>query len=175
MALDFEEASLSRREATMKTWHKVLVAGFAIYVGLALTVAAWIGVWVARAGWASVQIATHDTAPVTIHLVLPMALAEAGVTMAGHGPAGIELRAELREVSDLLPALETLAQGLEEIPDGVLVDARQGGDHVAIRKVRGYFCIDVDSGDGDRVRVEAPDQSLRRVIERLRRVTTLDG
>jgi hypothetical protein len=159
----------------MKTWQKVLVTAFAVYVGLALTVAAWIGLWVVRAGWTSVHIVSPDTSPVTIHVVVPMALAEAGVSIAGHTPAAVQMRADLHDVRDLLPALETLARGLEEIPDGVLVDVRQGADHVVVRKVSGYFCIDVGSADGDRVRVQAPDQSLRRVLERLRRIATVES
>lgn len=154
----------------MKTWQKTLVIALGIYVGLALLTASIVGFWLTQAGWACVRVATSDSSPASVSVVVPMAFAEAGIKVAGHGPAGAELRANLGEVKDFLPGLEKLAEGLEEMPEGVLVNVRQDGDHVVIRKLGSKIRIEVESATGDHVQVEAPDQAPRRLIRQLRKV-----
>lgn len=156
----------------MKTWQKTLVIALGVYVGLALLTASIVGFWLTHAGWACVRVTSSETTPASIAVVVPMAVAEAGIKVAGHGPAAAELRANLGEVKDLLPALEQLAEGLEEMPEGVLVNVHQNGDHVVIQKLGSKIRVEVESANGDHVRVEAPDQAPRRLIRQLRQVVS---
>lgn len=157
----------------MKTWQKVLVIGFAVYVGLALLVASVAGSWLVRAGWAGVRITTSDVGSASF--AVPMAATEAALRIAGRGPVGIQLRSDLGDVSDLLPALEDLAGGLEEMPEGVLVNVHQDGDHVIIRKIGNRLRVEVNAATGEHVQIEAPDQAPRRLLRELRKVLSSRG
>lgn len=159
----------------LERWQKVLVGALAAYVGLALVIGVVLGLWVVRAGWASLTVASHDLKPARIHLVVPIALAEAGLSIAGRSPAGVSLRADLRDYDDVLPALEALGEGLEEMPDCELVKVRQGAESIVVRKVHGRMQVEVEADEGDQVRVEAPARSVRRIVRRLERIVQVDG
>ncbi|MDD5542602.1 MAG: hypothetical protein PHX83_05455 [Acidobacteriia bacterium] len=71
------------------------------------------------------------------------------------------------EVRPYLPAIRAAAEELKKCPDALLVEVRDGKDHVMIRKAGRNIVIDVKSSDGEEVHVSVPVSSLVSVAERM--------
>jgi len=82
-----------------------------------------------------------------LHLVLPAQLA----TIAAHFVPPDRLEGHLRELREVLPALQLSAQQLAKLPDSVLVEVRDGQEHVWVSK----------SGDGLSVEKESPQEHIK--------------
>jgi len=116
-----------------------------IALGFLVTTAA-CSAYVLQDGFVHVSVdefAEHGT---HLHLIVPAQLA----TLAAHFVPPQRLRGAERDIRALLPALKLSAAELAKLPDSVLVEVRNGHEHVLIRK----------SGDGLSVEKESPRENV---------------
>jgi hypothetical protein len=118
------------------------------WAGVAAAVA-WTVHAVATAPAIDISVRQHGVDHGHVSLRLPAALVVASAILAGDD-ARDRLRAEIGAEIDLAawsPAAAELARQLETMPDAMLVEVRDGGDHVLV----------VKEGDDLRIRVRSPD------------------
>jgi hypothetical protein len=113
-------------------------------------------------GSGTFSVETHDRDGAGVALSLPAALAHLALWLAPD-----ELLADIHdELEPVWPTVEAAARELHRAPDFVLLEVRSSDEHVVIAKRDGHLLIEVDA-DGDRVRVDVPLGTLRRLVERL--------
>lgn len=71
------------------------------------------------------------------------------------------------EVRSYLPGIRAAVEELKKCPDALLVEVRDGEDHVVIRKLGSDLVIDVNSSDGQQVHVSVPVSSLATIAKRM--------
>lgn len=155
----------------MRRWQKILLGALGVYTACALVVGLVVGVWVWRAGVAWVAL-DAPTDGVRVRGPVPLAAAEMGLAIARHASDRARIAAELSEVRHLLPAVTSLAAGLAEAPDGVLLRLQDGGEQVRIEKRGDRLWIAIESAAGERVLVDAPARAPGRLLARIARLTT---
>ena len=112
---------------------------------LATTVA--ITGYIVQDGFVHVSVDESSKDGTHLHLVVPAELA----TIAAHFAAPKHLEGHQTELRALLPALKLSAAELAKLPDSVLVEVRDGQQHVVISK----------SGDGLSVEEESPQEHVK--------------
>jgi hypothetical protein len=123
-----------------------IAAAFAVLmVGSGILVAATI----ARAGVVHVKI--HEPGPsgshVNVHI--PAAVVTLGLDLMPLLVDRDQIKAEIRtNLGEARPAMAAVLQELEDVPDAVLVDARDGEDRVLISKQGRVLKVNVVSVDG---------------------------
>lgn len=136
----------------------------AIILGLAVvtcgTAAAAAYTW-HHAG--SVRFAMHDSRPDGVNLAvsLPGALVNAAIAFC---PIPVDFRTDPRW-QGMLPALHDVADRLASMPDAVIMDVNDHGDHVRITKTGGELVLRVLSPD-ERFEIAVPIDSVKRLVAR---------
>ena len=112
----------------------------------------------------SVRVAVHEPGAdgVDLALTLPGALVNAAIELC---PLPTDLALD-PEIDALLPALEATADSLADLPDAVLVDVTDEGEHVRIAKSGREIVVSVHAREG-RFEIALPVESLRRVVSKL--------
>ena len=112
----------------------------------------------------SVRLAVHEPGDdgLDLALTLPGAIVNAAIELC---PLPTDLALDPR-LDALLPALRATADRLADLPDAVLVDVRDDGEHVRVEKVGREIVVSVHARDG-RFEVALPVESLRRIVTKL--------
>jgi hypothetical protein len=112
---------------------------------LATTVAC--SAYVLQDGFVHVSVDEFTEHGTHLHLIVPAQLAP----LAAHFVPQRHLGGARRDLRTLLPALKLTATELAKLPDSVLVEVRDGEQHVLIAK----------SGDGISVEEESPQEHVK--------------
>ena len=114
----------------------------------------------------TVTVSVHERGPdgVRLYIPVPALLLDAAVAFAPMVIPEEDLQEARREIAPYREAIEALAQQLEDMPAGVLVDVHSGDEHVRITKSWRSFEVEVDSPDTD-VHVSVPSRMLSRVLD----------
>ena len=112
----------------------------------------------------AVTLYVHEKGPEGKRLLLPVPalVVSEGLRLV---PAE-DLHDALRQAGPWLPAIQVAAAELGNAPDSLLVEVRDNGDHVVIRKRGNYLLVEVES-DEDTVRVAVPLSTVRAVAQSL--------
>jgi hypothetical protein len=70
------------------------------------------------------------------------------------------------DMREFLPIIDAAIPALRDCPDGVLVEVRDGGDHVVVAKSGGSLVIDVTDPDDD-VHVSVPLRAAQHAIHEI--------
>jgi hypothetical protein len=116
-----------------------------IALGMLVTIAAGTA-YLLQDGFVHVTVEEFQKDGTHLHLVVPAALAPLGA----HFIPQRKLDGARQRITELLPALRLTAIELEKIPDSVLVEVRDSGEHVRIAK----------SGDGLDIEEESPREHI---------------
>jgi hypothetical protein len=105
-------------------------------------------------GVITVDVSEKSMAGGRVRLVLPGALLHVGTCALRFAPER-ELDEIRRELGEIAPMMEVVAEELEAMPDMTLVRVESEGEYVFIRKKDGHLVIDVET-DGEDVHVSVP-------------------
>jgi hypothetical protein len=116
------------------------------------------------------RIAVQDDGPdgTNFSMTLPGALVDAAIA-AFPVPNHLDLDGEDAVFRDLVPALHAVRAQLDDLPDAVLVDIRDGAETVRVAKHDDTIQIRVAS-PGERVAIDLPIRSLCHALSKLERV-----
>jgi hypothetical protein len=117
-----------------------------IALGLLVTTAA-CGAYVLQDGFVHVSVDESRKDGTHVHLVVPAQIA----TLAAHFAPPERFAEHQKELRELLPALKLSAEELAKLPDSVLVEVRDGREHVLISK----------SGEGLSIVKESPQENVK--------------
>lgn len=117
-----------------------------IAVGFLVTTAALSG-YIMQDGFVHVSVDEAAKDGTHLHLIVPAQLA----TVAAHFVSPRHLDGHQRELRALLPGLKLSALELAKLPDSVLVEVRDGQEHVVVSK----------SGDGLSIEKESPEENVK--------------
>src|SRR5579864_4497812 len=117
-----------------------------IAVGFLAATAALTG-YVVQDGFVHVSVDESSKNGTHLHLVVPAQLA----TIAAHFATPKHFEGHQRELRALLPALKLSALELAKLPDSILVEVRDGDQHVLISK----------AGDGLSVEEDSPEKHVK--------------
>lgn len=137
----------------------VAAVGFAFLVATVATATA-----VVRGGTIAVAVDTDAGAGDSIRVVVPGVLVDVALALAPDSA----LEEAAREAGPYLATLAAAGRALEECPDAVFVEVRDGDDHVVVEKRDGRIRVRVESGR-DLVSVSMPARVVARVAQRLER------
>jgi hypothetical protein len=121
-----------------------------------------LGATVAATGTVSVSVQEHGGH--SFYIPMPALLVDLAVLAA---PAVIpedELAEMRREIAPYRDHLETLAEELESMPSGLLVEVETPTEHVRITKEWRSFRVEVESEDAD-ITVSVPARLLSRSLD----------
>jgi hypothetical protein len=117
-----------------------------IALGFLATTVALTG-YIVQDGFVHVSVDQARKNGTHLHLVVPAELA----TIAAHFAPPRQFQGHQRELRALLPALKLSAAELAKLPDSILVEVRDGQQHVVISK----------SGDGLSVEEDSPKERVK--------------
>lgn len=103
--------------------------------------------YIVQDGFVHVSVDETSKDGTHLHLVVPAQLA----TIAAHFAPPKHFEGHQRELRALLPALKLSALELAKLPDSVLVEVRDGNQHVLVSK----------SGDGLSVEEDSPQEHVK--------------
>ena len=121
---------------------------------------------VAATGTVSVRVQGKSSGGTNLYLPVPALLIDLAVVALPLVAPADALAAARREVAPYRASVQALAAELEACPAGVLVDYRDGDEHVRISKGWRSFDIEVISDDAD-IRVSVPARLFGRVFDTL--------
>jgi len=148
-----------RRSTRIATLCAVFVLGVIGYSSVLFAMA------LARDGMVTVRLEDRGEAT-RIQLPLPGVMVEAGAAAAPWAMGRDEMEDVRGHLEPWAPFLQALMEGVDEMPDGNVVEVYDDGDHVRISKLEGTIQILVDSDD-TRVEVVVPTRTLSRSLEHL--------
>ncbi|MCG8462454.1 MAG: hypothetical protein MI919_39725 [Holophagales bacterium] len=123
------------------------------------------GATVAATGTVTVQVAEHGPGGVNLWIPVPALLVDVAVMAVPMVIPDDALADARREIAPYRHQIRALAEALEQVPAGsVLVDVRDGSEHVRIAKDWRNFEITVESPDTD-VKVSVPTRLLSRALD----------
>jgi hypothetical protein len=125
-----------------------------IAMGFLATTAALTG-YVIQDGFVHVSVDESSKDGTHLHLVVPAQLAP----LAAHFAPPNRFEGHERELRALLPALRMSALELVKLPDSVLVEVRDGDEHVLISKAGDGLSIEEDSPQ-EHVKVWVPLRAI---------------
>jgi len=150
---------------------RLFLAVLAGVVLIVATTATFAAVAVMRDG--NIEVEVRGDGGQDFSMTVPASLVRAALTFA---PTmhGTELDAAMAEVRPHWPLVRAACAQLAEIPDGVLVEVKEGdGGHVLVAKQDGDLVIRVQDAGG-RVRVRVPAATLEDAVEAVGRMAQLD-
>jgi hypothetical protein len=111
-----------------------------------------------------VRVTVHEDRPdgVNLNISVPGALVNAAIALC---PVPTDLQVDER-LAGMLPALRGVADRLASMPDAVIVDVNDHGEHVRIAKSGRELVIKVISSD-ERVEIAVPIESVRKLVSKL--------
>lgn len=122
---------------------------------------------IARSGLVTIQIDDRREG-FALYLPVPGFVVESGLAvlprLARHHEVRRELRQVRAEIEEWEPFLRQVARVLDEAPDCTFVEAYDRGERVRIIKRGRTIRVEVDGGDGERVRLSVPSRLVRRTI-----------
>ena len=123
------------------------------------------GATVAATGTVTVRVAEHGPDGVNLWIPVPALLVDVAVMAVPLVMPDDALADARRELAPYRHQIRALAEALEEVPSGsVLVDVRDGNEHVRITKDWRNFEVTVESPDTD-VQVSVPARLLSRSLD----------
>jgi hypothetical protein len=125
-----------------------------IAVGFLATTAALTG-YIVQDGFVHVSVDESAKDGTHLHLVVPAQLA----SIAAHFAPPNHLQGHQRELRELLPALKLSALELAKLPDSVLVEVRDGDEHVLVSKAGDGVSVEKDSTE-EHVKVWVPLRAI---------------
>jgi len=134
----------------------------------ALVVGAWIITLVGLlvfSGVSTVSVETVDGPDIAFPV--PMAVVEAAAWTA---PRFVE--SELEEVAihadlgDVAPIVLSIAEMIDDLPNGTFVEVEDGEDHVVVGQRRGRLTIEVETDDAQ-IHIAVPKRSVVRLLRHL--------
>jgi hypothetical protein len=150
----------------------------AVVVGAVLVLVLGTGLLVAGTAVSSglagglMTVSVHEDGPdgVDLFIPVPAALVEVVIAVAPvairladhHHDLDADLERAREELEVVLPALETLLDGLAEMPDAVLVEVEGAGEYVRVSKEGSSLVVLVEES-GSRVAVRVPARVFRAV------------
>lgn len=121
------------------------------------------GAAIALTGFVTVEV--HDEKEgMDLYVPFPAIILDLAIFVAPMVIPDDALNDARREIGPYQEALETLADELESCPSGVIVDFRDGDDHVQVSKSWRSFKVDVDTDDTD-VKVKVPARLMGRALD----------
>ena len=123
-----------------------------------------LGATIAATGTVTVKVRENTPDGVDLFIPVPALLFDVVVFLA---PLMMpdEALAEIREeIEPWQPALEAVAEELENCPSGVLVEVETGDEHVRVYKEWRSFHVDVESPEAD-VQVAVPARLMSRALD----------
>jgi hypothetical protein len=116
-----------------------------------------------------VTVEVHQTGPggTTLYLPVPAGLLYLGMDLLPLFDRGHELRRARREIGDWAPFVAAAMQSIEECPDAVLVDVRDGAETVKIVKEGRKLRVRVHDRDGSNVEISLPSHLFTRLGHQL--------
>ncbi len=109
---------------------------------------------------ASVMMVSVDNEDVTLTIPVPLALAQLCMAFA---PEEVKY-VEVPEFAEVAPYLERIVEELQNTPDGIFVEVRDGGDHVKVYKEGGLLKVWVEDRGDTMVTVAIPFESMMAVV-----------
>ncbi|MCP3956237.1 MAG: hypothetical protein GY719_00100 [bacterium] len=152
-----QPADMERRRRPFKRY-----VAFALLVFLMPVFA--FGAAVAATGTISVRVHEQGEDGVNLYLPVPALLVDLAVFAAPSVMPEDALAEARAEIAPFREGLDILAEELENMPSGVLVDVHTGDEHIRVTKTWRSFEIEVDSDDVD-VRVKVPARLASRVLD----------
>lgn len=120
------------------------------------------GATLAVTGFVTVEV--YEEGGTNLYIPVPALLFDLAIFVAPMVIPEDDLADARREIAPYRDALETLAEGLEDCPSGVLVDFRGKDERVQVSKTWRSFKVDVDS-DGTEVHVKVPARLASRALD----------
>ena len=111
-----------------------------------------------------IHVKVHETRPdgTNLTLLVPAVLAPIGLSFVPRQQLA-QASADLRPY---MPAIDAAIPALEDIPDSVLVEVTDPGEHVTIRKSGGSLVVDVKDQE-DVVHVSVPLRAARSAMREI--------
>jgi hypothetical protein len=113
------------------------------------------GATVAATGTISVSVRQNDPDGTNLWIPLPAFLVDLGLMVAPALLPPEALEQARAQVKPVLPALLTIADELEEMPSGVVIEVWDHGEHMLVTKTWRSFEIEVINAD-ENVRISVP-------------------
>lgn len=110
----------------------------------------------------SIIIVNVDEGPGGTSIMVPVPLALVQIALA-FAPDEIK-RIEVPEVAEYLPYLDRFVTALEPVPDALLVEVEDTGDHVRVSKEGDLIKVSVREDGDERVDVSIPLSMLRGIL-----------
>ena len=123
-----------------------------------------LGATVAATGTVSVKVHEKSANGVNLYIPVPALLLDLALLAAPAVMPEHELTDARREIAPYREDLRSIAEGLEDMPSGVLVEVQTGDEYVKITKEWRSFRIEVQSDDAD-VTVSVPTRFLSRALD----------
>lgn len=149
----------------MTRTHKILIA---IFAGVLLLVgSAAYATWrvVTSHGLITVDVAEKGIGGGRVRIVLPGVLLRAGTCALSLAPEH-ELDRIRRDLDEVAPMMQVVAEELEAMPDMTIVRVESERESVYIRKENGHLVIDVETDDED-VHVSVPIGAVSEIARAL--------
>ncbi len=141
---------------------------FMRYVAIALIVLMMpifvLATAVAVTGTVTVSVQERGPDGIRIYVPVPALLLDAAIALAPMLIPEEELAEARRELAPYRDGLEALADALEKMPAGVLVEVESDDEHVLITKTWRSFEIIIENDDAD-VRVTVPARLVSRMLD----------
>lgn len=141
---------------------------YARYLAIALIVLLLpflaLGTAIAATGTVTVKVEDSDPEGVDLFIPVPALLFDVALWAAPRLVPEEALAEARQQIDPYRESLRSLAEEIEAIPAGVLVDVESDGERVRITKSWRSFHVDVDSDDTD-VHVALPARLLSRALD----------
>ncbi|MBI3406060.1 MAG: hypothetical protein HY046_11450 [Acidobacteria bacterium] len=113
-------------------------------------------------GAINVHVQEHKPNGHNIYVIVPAMLAPAALSFIPQ-----HKREEIaRHIGEHWPVIKAAARGLDDLPDGPLVEVQNRREHVIVAKRGGSIVVDVEDGH-DTVHVSMPTRTILEVVEKL--------
>lgn len=105
-------------------------------------------------------VTVHEAGGTDITVPVPLAVAQVALAFAPDEAK----RVEIPEIAEYLPYLEQIVSELERVPDTVLVEVRDRGDHVTVAKEDDFLRVRVREDGDASVDVSIPLSTVRGIV-----------
>lgn len=123
-----------------------------------------LGATIAATGTVTVKVREKSPDGVDLFIPVPALLFDVVVFLAPLMMPDEALSEIREEIEPWQPALEAVAEEMENCPSGVLVEVHSGKEHVRVYKEWRSFHVDVDNPEAD-VQVAIPARLLSRALD----------
>lgn len=109
----------------------------------------------------SIMLVNVDTDDVRVVVPVPLSLVQVALAFAPDDAKYVRIP----EIAEYLPAFDRIVEELRAMPDALLVEVQDDGDHVKIFKRGDVLRVEVDEGHDEMVRVSLPLAALAAMVD----------